>query len=338
MTYATTATVVLALTAPTAVAQDLGPYHFKGTVWNPKALPAAPVVSGHALTKRTATTHPKDYRALGSYQATAPVWPAAGTATVALTHTVTAVRTAASAGAPSSAVAKTASPSVPGIGSRAKTGTARLFSPSPASPAATSSPLPSAVVSQVVPVSGPVKAGSLPVWVAPVAATATGGKRSATLVGAQAPAQVRVQVASHAQTLAAGADGMLLEVARADGRTAAGSVQVVIDYSTLVKAYGGGFGSRLELVVVPACALTTPQVVACRTRTPVAFSNRANADQLTATLPLSVQRASATAAQSPLSSGSARSALSAQAAGTGLEVISGTSGSQGNYAATSRQL
>ncbi|QMU70139.1 ricin-type beta-trefoil lectin domain protein [Streptacidiphilus sp. P02-A3a] len=136
-------------------------------------------------------------------------------------------------------------------------------------------------------------------------------------------------MASHAQTEAAGSDGMLLGFARADGGSGSGRVQVVIDYAALAKAYGGGFGSRLELVQVPACALTTPQAAACRTRTPLAFTNRAAADQLVATLSLT----GTTGATTNAADGAARPAAAAPM--TATEVISGTSGSQGNYAATS---
>jgi RHS repeat-associated protein len=309
LTLATAALALLALLVPTAVAQgSIGPYRFKGTVWNPKTLPKTPAVGSHALHQPTAV-HPKGYKAVRRYRAVKPVWPTAGTKTVSLTHTIGSGSTAsATAATPSSA-------SSPTGGSAATTKTASTSSPS----------------TRVVPVTKPVKAGALPVWVAP--APAAGHKSgSSKAVG---PAAVQVKIASHAQTLRAGADGMLLAFTRADTKSNAGRVRVVIDYASLAKAYGGGFGSRLLLYRVPACAMTTPQLKQCGTRTPITFTNRAAADQLTATLTLT----SSTAATSHTASGTAApkamSADTTTAATTTVEVSSGSSGSQGNYAATS---
>ncbi len=152
----------------------------------------------------------------------------------------------------------------------------------------------------------PVKAGRLPVW---VASSDARGSRSASAAGsAEQTSAVRVQVASHDQALRAGADGMLVGVTP-QGKDGSSSVQVVIDYSGLAKAYGGGFGSRLKLVGMPACALSTPQVASCQVQTPVHFTNRVGAEQLTAEI--------------------------ATAGASALAVTSGSSGSQGDYTATS---
>ncbi len=209
-------------------------------------------------------------------------------------------------------------------------GTASLTSAATAASAAATAKSGRAAADSVVPVTAPVRAGALPVWVAPHTVAAHGTRVAAT-AAASGPSSVRVQVASHAQTLAAGADGLLLGFSRADGGTATGQVQAVIDYSSLAQAYGGGFASRLELVEVPACALTTPSAKACRTRTPLAFTNSPGTDQLTATVPL------AAAASTVRAGASARSAAVAAAVTpmTAVEVISGTSGAEGNYAATS---
>ncbi|MGW9028394.1 ricin-type beta-trefoil lectin domain protein [Streptomyces sp. NPDC055722] len=122
--------------------------------------------------------------------------------------------------------------------------------------------------------SKPVKAGSLPVWVAP----------AGTRRGVDA---VRVQAASHAQTLRTGANGMLLGITPSGTTSAHGQVKVVIDYSAIARAYGGGYGSRLRLVQLPGCALTTPQKAECQKATPLKFTNRASAEQLTATVTMS---------------------------------------------------
>ncbi|MFD4501540.1 ricin-type beta-trefoil lectin domain protein [Streptomyces sp. NPDC058457] len=177
----------------------------------------------------------------------------------------------------------------------------------------------------------PVKAGALPVWVSP--APAAGHKSGSAK--ASGPAAVKVKVASHAQTLRAGADGMLLAFTRADAKSGGGRVRVVIDYSSLAKAYGGGFGSRLRLFQVPGCAMTTPQLKQCGTRTPITFTNRATADQLTATLALGSSSAAASRTASGTTEPMAMSANTTTANTTTVEVTSGSSGSQGNYAATS---
>ncbi|MFI5873901.1 ricin-type beta-trefoil lectin domain protein [Streptomyces sp. NPDC051445] len=190
-----------------------------------------------------------------------------------------------------------------------------------------------------------VKAGALPVYVAPVVPTATNapaaprasekrtdsgpttadsGTGTAPLA---APDAVRVKVASHEQALRAGANGMLISVAATEPKAVSGEVQVVIDYGALARAYGGAYGSRLQLVRMPACALTTPQLAKCRTRSPIAFTNRATADQLTATVPVGAAAAPAKGA---------RSAMTATAESiTAIGVTSGSGGSQGDYGTTS---
>ena len=68
-----------------------------------------------------------------------------------------------------------------------------------------------------------------------------------------------------------------MSVRRADGGTAATPARVALDYSGFADAFGGNYADRLKLVTLPACALTTPDVAACRTQTPVTFTNdRAN--------------------------------------------------------------
>ncbi|WP_177239934.1 ricin-type beta-trefoil lectin domain protein [Streptomyces monashensis] len=174
----------------------------------------------------------------------------------------------------------------------------------------------------------PVRVGNLPVWVAPA-------KQAAEKKGtsASAPSAVRVQLAGHAQAQAAGVDGMLVGFARGDGAASSGRVAVTLDYSALDKAYGGGWASRLHLVSVPGCILTTPQKPACRVRTPLAFANNPVAKNLTATLDLPSATSSSKGGAGihvDAASGSA-----SMAPMTAVEAISGTSGSQGDYTATS---
>ncbi|WP_112465598.1 polymorphic toxin-type HINT domain-containing protein [Streptomyces triticisoli] len=68
-----------------------------------------------------------------------------------------------------------------------------------------------------------------------------------------------------------------------DGLTGrAGRVRAKLDYSGFAEAYGGGYASRLTLVELPACALTTPDKARCRTSVPVASVNDTEKQTLTA--------------------------------------------------------
>ncbi|MCQ6555764.1 sugar-binding protein [Streptomyces sp. C10-9-1] len=67
----------------------------------------------------------------------------------------------------------------------------------------------------------------------------------------------------------------------ADGGTP-GKVGVRLDYASFAEAYGGGYASRLTLVELPACALTTPEKAVCRTGEPVVTVNDTEKQTLTA--------------------------------------------------------
>jgi hypothetical protein len=95
----------------------------------------------------------------------------------------------------------------------------------------------------------------------------------------------RVRVLSHQATRALGITGTVFTVARADRETVAGRVHVSLDYTGFRYAYGGDYAARLHLVELPGCAVTTPQVAACRRQTPLVTGNdartaRAGADVL----------------------------------------------------------
>ncbi|MFE4972105.1 RHS repeat-associated core domain-containing protein [Kitasatospora sp. NPDC056651] len=168
----------------------------------------------------------------------------------------------------------------------------------------------------------------------------------------QAPAadpvsSVDVQVADRDQARAANVDGLLVGLSRADGQDGAGGVSVSLDYSAIEQAYGGGWASRLRLVALPGCALTTPQLAECRRQTPVEFVNDPSSHSISGTVELA-GAASSPAAPSPAApepaakSGlaapmtlSAPAALSAAASGTAVAAVAGAGGSQGTYAATS---
>ncbi|MFI6864544.1 polymorphic toxin-type HINT domain-containing protein [Streptomyces sp. NPDC050421] len=159
---------------------------------------------------------------------------------------------------------------------------------------------------------GKRRAGSLPVAVTPVAA----GKSLTGIV----PAKVDVTLLDRAATRRAGVEGLLLKVQRTDGERAAGGVRVEVDYASIRDAYGAGWSSRLRLVRLPACVLTTPAEPACRTATPLTTDNDATAHTLTA--PVTLQAA-------PTASASAGGAM------TVLAATSEATGDEGSFKATS---
>ena len=116
------------------------------------------------------------------------------------------------------------------------------------------------------------RAGDLPVSVAPVA-----GERAAA-----SPAKVGVEVHSQAASAKAGVFGVVFGVARADGVAAAAKSAVTVDYGRFATAGGGDWASRLRLVQLPACALTTPEAAGCSTATPLASTNDVSARTVTA--------------------------------------------------------
>ncbi|WP_331738208.1 RHS repeat-associated core domain-containing protein [Embleya sp. NBC_00896] len=113
----------------------------------------------------------------------------------------------------------------------------------------------------------PVRAGTLPVRVA--AAT------QAVPTLAPNDDRLQVEVLDRKSTDKAGVDGLLLAVKAGLGSAGPGAVDVEVDYNTFKHAYGGNWGSRLRLMQLPACALTTPDRPECRTRTPLPTRNDA---------------------------------------------------------------
>ncbi|MBS2966505.1 hypothetical protein KGA66_25925 [Actinocrinis puniceicyclus] len=150
----------------------------------------------------------------------------------------------------------------------------------------------------------------------------------------QGPVALSFSVADHAAAAAAGVDGVLFTAAPSGaGR---GRVRVGIDYGTFAQAYGGDYGSRLRLVQLPACALTTPQLAVCRTQTPLPSTNDLSGKSLSAPVTLGAVEA---AAPQSLSSG----VRPARTMSGGAMVLAATSspsggdggGAAGTYGATS---
>lgn len=123
-------------------------------------------------------------------------------------------------------------------------------------------------------------AGDLPVTVA------AAGRAPAAVAGR--PEAVRVEVLDRAAAGAAGIDGLLLRVVPVPGAgdVAAGEVELAVDYSAFTGAYGGAWASRLRLVQLPACVLTTPQRPGCRAASGLASANDTTTRTVSATVPV----------------------------------------------------
>ena len=162
-----------------------------------------------------------------------------------------------------------------------------------------------------------------PVWLQPVADS----KGSYT-----GPSSAQVKVLDHSKSAAMGISGEVFTVSGTS--PSAGRVKVGLNYQAFAQEYGGNFGSRLSLVELPACALTTPQIASCRAQTPLSSTNQAVAQQITATVALGGSSATATAKSDADSKSAATPA--AQTLVIAADSQPGTGGAAGgNYAATS---
>lgn len=141
---------------------------------------------------------------------------------------------------------------------------------------------------------------------------------------------VNVAVAGHRAAQRAGVDGIAVTLRRTDRNARAGHASVVLDYGAVRDAFGGDYATRLHLVQLPACALTTPDKAACRVQKAVAASaNDYAKHRLVAdiTLPAAV----------PNPAPNKKTSLSAASA-SGAVVLAATAapaGTSGTYSATS---
>ncbi|GIE36714.1 type IV secretion protein Rhs [Actinoplanes italicus] len=102
---------------------------------------------------------------------------------------------------------------------------------------------------------------------APIRFRQASGDGSATAnarLAAAKPSKMRVDVLDQAASQRAAVDGVLFRVRRADGRTGRAEVGVTVDYKAFANAYGADWSTRLQLVKLPECALTDPELVRCR--------------------------------------------------------------------------
>lgn len=133
-------------------------------------------------------------------------------------------------------------------------------------------------------------------------------------------AKVRVRVADQDVARRAGIAGVVLSVTP----SSLGKVKVGVDYSSFRNAVGGSFASRLRLVALPACVLTTPEKAECRTRTPLPSRN--DAVSRTVTTEVSAARTEQVFAATADSSGSAGSFTASSLAPSGSWGVTGNTG------------
>lgn len=100
-----------------------------------------------------------------------------------------------------------------------------------------------------------------------------------------APGKVKIAAHDRGLALRAGLSGVLLSLTPLTPGLG-GQAEVSLEYAGIASAYGGSYGSRLRLVQLPACVLTTPDRSECRTGTPLPSTNVPVAGTVTATVTL----------------------------------------------------
>ncbi|KAA6216254.1 RHS repeat-associated core domain-containing protein [Streptomyces filamentosus] len=143
--------------------------------------------------------------------------------------------------------------------------------------------------------------------------------RSSTAGLGTSPDTADVKVLDREATAKLGIDGVVLSVAQGGGSKSEAKLDVSVDYSGFADAYAGNWASRLRMVQLPACALTTPEKPACRKTTPLPSGNDAKTESVTARVTVP----EASPSKSPTAS-----------AFTVLALSAGTSSDQGTYEAT----
>ncbi|MET7620495.1 RHS repeat-associated core domain-containing protein [Streptomyces sp. NPDC005408] len=131
-----------------------------------------------------------------------------------------------------------------------------------------------------LPTSGAAKAapGTLPVTLGhpKPAKGKSKSKRQPPVAGS-----VVVNTLDQKQATALGVKGVVLT---ATGPHTGGSAELGINYQAFASAYGGDWAGRLQVLRLPGCALTTPTLAKCRTRTPLEFTNKRKNNRLEAPL------------------------------------------------------
>lgn len=159
----------------------------------------------------------------------------------------------------------------------------------------------------------PARAGALPVRVNRPEASARGAS--------SVPSRVRVSVLDQRAAEQARIRGLLIRVARVDGAADRGTVELGVDYRAFATAYGADWASRLRLVSLPACALSTPGRPECA-GTVLPTRNDLATRTATASVPVEPRTTE-------------KGSLDLAAQGSLFALTAGTSGAAGDYGATS---
>ncbi|MFD7939027.1 RHS repeat-associated core domain-containing protein [Streptomyces sp. NPDC059755] len=136
-----------------------------------------------------------------------------------------------------------------------------------------------------------------------------------------AASSIAVNVLNQKQAAALGVKGVVLTLT---GPAAGGAAEFGINYSAFASAYGGDWAGRLQVLRLPACALTNPAAAQCRTRAPLEFTNHRKKQSLNTQLAFTA----ATSTVAP--SGAVASAGQTMV----LAVAAGTKSGGGDYKAT----
>jgi RHS repeat-associated protein len=150
--------------------------------------------------------------------------------------------------------------------------------------------------------------------------------------GDAASIRLRVAAASQAAATAAGVTGVLFRVdglgtapsatgsapAASPAGTTSHNVNLSIGTQSFRDAYGADYASRLRLVTLPACALTTPGVAKCQVQTPVVSTDNAATGRVSGTVAAPAEGASVVVAADSTPGGGAGTftATSLQASGS----------------------
>ncbi|WP_170863295.1 polymorphic toxin-type HINT domain-containing protein [Micromonospora sediminimaris] len=106
------------------------------------------------------------------------------------------------------------------------------------------------------------RAGSLPVRIG----SARTGAMATTRTARVPVSRARVEVIDHAAASPVWRDGLLLRIERTDGSGAPGRMGVAVDYGAFESAFGADWSTRLRLLALPECALSTPDRKSCGAR------------------------------------------------------------------------
>ncbi|MFF2521811.1 RHS repeat-associated core domain-containing protein [Streptomyces liangshanensis] len=138
--------------------------------------------------------------------------------------------------------------------------------------------------------------GKLPLSARALPSSST-SKPAAAAVGSP---RIHAEIREKGLAAKLGVHGVVAQISRADGYVAAthtsdtptlagaGSdkARISLSYASFRDAYGGDWASRLRMVSLPACALTTPQESKCQIQTPLASENDPVANDVSADVDL----------------------------------------------------